>query len=107
LEDDEIAQYKKLIKEKGIDEALKIMQSSGKLYNKDFTTAHKKDEAFSDEETEKISCNTQEIPKEIELSSANNLNLVWETVMEEFDVNDKNSEQVVTPLISKMRLSAI
>lgn len=104
MQEDRIAQYKKLIKEKGIDEAIKIMQSTN-LSNDNFTESHKSDPAFSDAESDKISQTTQEIPVEVKLSFANNQELDWITETDEFYIDHKMSEQIVPQIKSKMKLS--
>jgi hypothetical protein len=107
LNDDRVKKYKKLIKEKGLEEALKIMQNSGGFYDGDFVKEHKNDVDFSKEKTEEIAASTQNIPVEIKLDFANNENLDWEAKSDVFDVNDKMSERMITIGINKMRLSTI
>jgi hypothetical protein len=101
----QIDEYKKLIKEKGLEEALKIMQSSGGLYEGDFVKEHKTDPDFGEEKTDEITAQTQEMPVEIKLDFANNENQDWEAKGDVFDINDKMSERIITIGINKMKLS--
>lgn len=65
--EDKNSEYRKLIKEKGLSEALRIMKSSGGLFEEGFIENEKKNPLFTKEEVAEFGAHLKEIPKEIVL----------------------------------------
>jgi len=96
--DEQVAEYRKMIKEKGLKDAIENMKSTGGLYEGDFVEDNNKNPIFKDEEIENFARHLRE-PEKVEVTIANQEPNVAPFVIIEYEIEGqlKRVDQEVIP----------
>jgi len=96
--DEKVAEYRKMIKEKGLKDAIENMKSTGGLYEGDFVEDKKNNPIFKEEEIEDFAKHLRE-PEKVEVTIANQEPSVTPFVSLDYEIDGqrKRVDQKVSP----------